>query len=550
MNETFTGGPRWAPSHPFGDGSSESEVSLVRSAPFATLSSLWRALRRRRRVWGTVAAAGVAAAVGLSLAFPPDHTATTTLFLQRSDQGDATEAMESDAELLRSRTVVQAAIDLIGLRLPAERLLSDLRVSVVTTDILRLTVAAATDVEAVRRARAVGEAFLAFRTAEYERQSRVEVEALRERASDVTSQLARVNEAIGRFGTRPETLGEAGLREYGDLLSQKAMLSGQVDQLQRRIDVATVAPATSVAKSRILDPASPDERSPLRAMAINAASGLVGGFAVGTGWIVLQELVSTRVRGSREVAAALRAPVAVTTGPLRASRRIQRKRFRTDASELPRAIVRVMVKWRDALSTRESARGAVVVFSVSADREAALFIACTAAALARDGRAVVVTDLSDGCILAGVFSVEPRGTSTVAVPGSASTLRVSFARSESQSASGNGVGDGRHDVGSDADLRLVFVTASALIERVWLPLGADSTAVAVVRAGGANADALVSVGQTLAESEVQLDHVVLVGADPDDIGSRVPAHVSGAVVVTASERRVASFGEPVPQPPR
>ncbi len=94
----------------------------------------------------------MSAAIVLSLLFPPDHTATTTLLLQHADQASSAQAIATDAQLLKTRTVAQAAIGNLGLRVPARRLVADSRVTVLTPNILELTVTGPTGAEAARRA--------------------------------------------------------------------------------------------------------------------------------------------------------------------------------------------------------------------------------------------------------------------------------------------------------------------------------------------------------------------------------------------------------------
>ncbi len=529
MNESFPGATARLPPDPVFRGSAEADLSFATSPPLAMVSSLLGALRRRRRLWASAAVFGVAAAIVLSVAFPPDRTATTTLFLQHASQGDATRAMATDAQLLKTRTVAQVAIDTMGLRLPSQDLVDDLRITVLTSDILQLTVAGSTEAAAVRRAAAVAEAFLTFRSQEYERQSRVEVDALGDRADEVNAELTKVNDAINTFSSRPDAKSEPGLREYGDLLSKKAMLSGQLGQLQQRIHLATVAPASSVAKSRILDPPRADERSPLRAMVVNVASGLVAGLAVGAGWVVLQELVSDKVRRPEEVAAALQAPVAIVTRRYPGFRGIRRMRFKRHLSRPQRPILRVVRKWRDVVLSGTPSKPALAVCSIGGDSEAALFVASTAREFARDGRKVVVAGLSNQSLLASIFAVAPEGTSAVQARGSLSSLRVTFPSIERQGALADGVAFRLDPAVYDADVVLILLTPATMMEAVEFPLPRGTAAAAVVRAGATNAASLRATGQMLRDRGLDLDHAVLVGADPGDQAGLANAAMSGGM---------------------
>ncbi|MDQ3895964.1 MAG: Wzz/FepE/Etk N-terminal domain-containing protein [Actinomycetota bacterium] len=488
------------------------------------MSSLLGAIRRRRRLWVGTAVAGVAASILFSLAVPPEYSATTTLLLQQAGQGDPAQAMATDAQLLGSRTVAAAAIDKLQLRSSPQELRSQSQVTVLTPAILQLKVIGPTSAEAVRRAAGIADVFLQFRREEYVRQSKAEVDALRERAADVTAQLSKVNDAINGFPSRSDARTDAALRDYGELLSQKATLSSQLGQLQQRIDASSVLPASSVAKSRVLDPASADPRSPLKAMAVNVASGLFGGLAAGAGWVVLQALVSDEVRRSDDVAAALQVPLALATRRFAGSARVQRKRFRTHASHPPPDVARVVRTWRGVLPGGNTRKGALTVLSLGGDTEAALFLACTAAELARDGRTVMVVDLSERSLLAAVFAVPAEGTSTVEVPNSSSTFRVTFPPPPSiqHGAPENGAGTSRADDLADARIVLTLVAPPVPTQPFELASEWGTRAAAVVRAGYANPASLRSTRELASGRGLELDHVVVVGADPGDHGGGWP----------------------------
>lgn len=499
----------------------DANVSLATFAPFATVSLLLRAFRRRERLLVGMAVAGVAAGVLLSSIFPPEYSSTTTLLLQPATVGDPAQSMATESQLLKSRAVAGTAIERLNLPLTPERLRLDSNVTVLSPTILKLTVTGPSATEAVRRAAGLADAFLLFRRQEFERQSKVEVEALGQRAADVNAQLAKVNQAINAFASRSDAKTDSGLRDYGDLLSQKATLGTQLGQLQQRIDTVTVAPASSVAKGRVLDPASMDTRSPPRAMAINGLSGLVAGLALCAGWVSLRELVSDKVRRSDEVALAFRTPVAITARRLGGSARRQRALFRRNVSKASPDVVRVMRVWRGLWSGPRTTGRELVVLAVGGDTEAAHFVACAAAELAREGRNVVVADLSDKFLLAGLFAVAAEGQVTVRVPKSASTLQLIFPSNGDADVSGNGADPPPHPSVPGADFVISLVTPKGLGEAAEPSLSGTTVAV-VVGAGEANAALLRSIGRILSEREMKVDHVVVVGADATDTGVGLP----------------------------
>ena len=479
---------------------------------FVSVPALVRALRRRWRLWATGAVLAAIAAVAFSLASPPEHTATTILLLQHPTGTNEARAMLTDARLVESRSVAQAAIDSLGLRLSARRMVDSYRPTILSDDLLQIRATAPSDREAVRRAEAVANAFLAFRRDEILRQSAVALENLEERQRALNTELLEVNEGINaRTGVRDEE----SLRALGDLMVRRFTLNDKLGGVRQRIEAATFDTDSIIEKTRVVDPAGADTRQPVRAAAVNVMAGVILGLLLTTGLIVLQEATSDRPRRREDVAAAMGAPVAqVDLRALRGPLRLQRRRFRRLLAEPPPDVTRAAGHLRLALDEAVPT-GALVVVSVASDGAAALALAATAARLTRDGRSVLIADLTRRNVLARLTKVRPDAADRLPLVGGTSALWVNIPPDEMPELDGAKRSDVHRELASRVDLVLALATIDPAIGAQHLREVATS-AVVVATAGRSSETALRSVAQTLAAAGIQVHSTILAAADGDD----------------------------------
>ncbi len=511
-------------------GDAAPEVPVAPNGVLTTVGFLVAALRRRWRLWASTAALGVVAAIILSVAVPTDHTATTTMVLHHPSASDTGRAMLTDAELIKSRTVAQRAIDRLNLHMSATKLISTYRVTVLSDEILQLRMTASSPREAVRRADVVASEFLSFRREEFERQSREVVRALDERRRVLIEEFDAVSEKINSFAGSPSSGNDSAVREYGDLVTRRASLEDQIAQLRQRIDSALVDPTVVVERSRVLDPASPDDRSPLKALLPNLAAGLVGGSGIGGGWVLVQATMSADRPSRREdVMASLDVPVPVSLGPLRGPAWLQRRRLKRHVSS-PRPDLRRAVQHLRGLFTSNGAGSpAVVVVSVASDGAAALIVACTAVELVNEGKSVLVADLSRSGAISAVLSA-PKGKTSSVRPGPI-TFPVSVTSPSGEDIGGREGDSFEHEMQEarrSAEVVLVLANVDPAIGASHLRQWA-TTAVAVVTSGRSDATALRSTAELLRRGGLDLVSAMLVDADPSD-----PSVALGRSVTSAS----------------
>lgn len=496
---------------PAAGGDDRHAVSFEKT-PFVSLPSLVGAVRRRWRLVTATALAGVAAAVVLSLVYPPSHSATTVLLLRHPNSANPTRAMAHDAELLETRTVAQGAIRRLGLDVRPDNLVSDYAAVPLSDELMQITVNGPSGAEAVRRADAVAHAFLDFRENEFERQWQVVMTALQEREDELQSQLDSVVKEISALEASADV---GSVRPYGDLLSRRADLSKELKAIRQRMEDGARETRTVVGQSRIIDVASKDERSPLKVLAANVAAGAVGGLGLGVGLVMVHAATSDRVRWREDVAAALGAPVAVSAGALRGPLWAQRWRFRRHRSRPNDDLSRIARHLEGSLTPFESGKRAVTVVSIESDAAAALCVASLAVELLEADRKILIADLS-GTWVFGRFFRLPRGDgSPVPVEEIHPKLWVSFGAPAPPHPLKDHQAEPDLESRSDADVVVTLVTVDPALG-VWPLIEGTGSAVAVVTAGRSRPTALRSAAHMLRGAGLFLDSTVLIGTDRDD----------------------------------
>ncbi len=490
--------------------------------PWVTVSSLVRALHRRWRLWCVAACCGLLTGILLSLAFPPAHSASTTILLRHLRQSDPSGAMATDANLAKTRTVARAALRRLGSDLPIDKFISSYRATPITDDLLQVTATASSGPEAVRRANSVAESFLEFRREELRRELQVALQTLRQRTDELTRELASLNEAINAISSSSsQGPNNPEVRRLGELLTNRGSIQEELGSLRRQVDDIRQETNAAVEKSRVVDRASRDDRSLLRAALPNGAAGLVAGLGLGVGWVILQEVVSDRVRRREDIAAALEIPVGVSVGSFRGPIRVQRWRLRRQQDAPGGDLWRIVQHLRDCLSHQDASSPALIVLSVESDRPAALATAALAIDLSNEGRRVLVADLSPRAPLASLFQVPVTKTSTVYM-GSASTLWITFPTTASRPEDRQTALD--HDFSRKIDVVLVLASINPA-DGAWHLKEWASAAAPVVTAGRSTANALRSTSHMLRVAGLELAPAILVGADrtDDSLGTTDPA---------------------------
>jgi hypothetical protein len=270
------------------------------------------AIRRRWRPIVGVAATGMILGVLLGVAVPKSHSATSSLFLQFPAGSDPGRAMSTDLSLLQTRAVAASSQKTLRLSGPPEGFLSVYRGKILSDGVMQITAKGPSSATAVARTIAVDNAFLAFRKTVYLQQLLDVQTELTGQQADLQKQVNTVTKQIENFDPATAPAGTG----IDDLVSERSGLNSQIQSIEGTIQSDQIATATVIQGSRIIDPASAIQVSTKRMIVFNAASGLIAGLAMALGVVTLIAVASTRVRRRSDIASALRAPVAVSVGPI------------------------------------------------------------------------------------------------------------------------------------------------------------------------------------------------------------------------------------------
>ncbi|MFD8607505.1 Wzz/FepE/Etk N-terminal domain-containing protein [Streptomyces sp. NPDC059631] len=450
-----------------------STVESPAAAPLLDLHALVVAVRRRRRLWCALALLGLLAGAAVAVLRPPPPTAVTEVLVahQEDQPNDPGTLIRTDVALLHTTRIAGAALKSLHSAEAPEDFMRDYQGAGLTNNLMRITVTGASDAEAVARAGALADAFVADHVRRIQEAANAEAKALLDQRDRMQGELAQVNKAIGD-GTP-----QSGPKESADLESlfaRRAELTSRITDFSQRAADARIGTPRLVAGTQIVDAARPVRHSLPRAAATDAAIGLVLGLALGLAVAAVGAVVADRPVLRREIAAHLGASVLAEL-PHRPGRR---RRTRAAHERLTAFLARTVHGSPEPVSLLE----------LGAARTASALAVDLARALAERGRPVTVVDGLPGTELSGR---RPRPDDPAVIGGE------------------EAAGLPRHE-------RWIGV-GSVAPGTAWTDLRHLGTrTVLVVRAGHAGTAWLHTVARHLADQRVPVLGVVLVDPDPRD----------------------------------
>ncbi len=283
---------RWATEQAF--SAEEPEDPALDPGPMVSVRSLKHALRRRRRLWLTMALAGLVLGAALHMVLPSKVTAVSRLYLVEPVSGSPTAAITNDLSLLQTRKVAETAMG--TLRLGPNHALISYKGSSQGSSILSISVTAPTAATAVAWNNAVAQAFLQVRAQLGTATTNDEVQALQAEIQSLQGDLQRISNASS---SPLPNIDES-----------------QINNLNHQIYQAQGSQSSITKNSLVLDSAYVSPKSLKKAAIKDGLTGLVVGLALGISIVILGELLSDRVRTRADVASALGAPVDLSVGRL------------------------------------------------------------------------------------------------------------------------------------------------------------------------------------------------------------------------------------------
>ncbi|MGH4014551.1 MAG: Wzz/FepE/Etk N-terminal domain-containing protein [Pseudonocardiaceae bacterium] len=352
--------------------------------PLLDLQRLVAGIRWRRRIWVSIGLLGLLAGALLAVLVPPPPTAVARLLIiHENDQESVSGSlMETDVALLETTRIAAATLERINAAERPEDFLKSYAGEGLTGNVLELTVSGSSDRDAVLRAQALAEVFIADHIQRTETAANAEAQALIDRRAQVENELAEVDDSIAAT-----TAGAAGgtAADLDARYARRAELTAQIQDLgQRAEEAGTGAPRVAVG-TQIADSPHAVTDSIVVTGVMNAVVGLVLGLGAGLALAAVASVVQDRPVLRRDIAAHLGASViAQLPAPRRGPARLwRRSRGVAQRERVAATLVRTV---RDA-------PGAVSLLELGCPRTAAALALDIAEELAVDRPVVVVDDL-------------------------------------------------------------------------------------------------------------------------------------------------------------
>ncbi|WP_217555424.1 Wzz/FepE/Etk N-terminal domain-containing protein [Streptomyces sp. GbtcB6] len=453
--------------------STTSESSAA--TPLLDLQALVVAVRRRRRLWGAMALLGLLAGAAVAVLLPPAPAAVTKVLVahQEDQPNDTGTLIRTDAQLLATSRIAGHALKILKSPEKPEDFMKDYRGTGLTNNVLEIDVTGKTDAEAVARAKALAQAFVADHAKRIQDIANANAQGLLDQQARMQAELADVNKTIG--GRTPDT-DPKDSANLESLFAQRAELTSQISDFGQRAEEARVGAPQLVAGTQIVDAPRAVAHSLPKALVTDGVVGLVLGLFLGLALAAVGVVVTDRPVLRRDIAANLGASV-IAELPRRSGRLWQRRRTRVARERLTTTLVR----------TSRGAAEPLSLLELGCARSTAGIALGLARALGEDGPVTVVDGLP-GTQLSGR---RPKpGDPTVVGGEKAATVSPQ---------------DQRIGVGSVAP-------GTAWTDLQYL----GTRTVLVVRAGHGNAAWLHTVARQLADQRIPVIGVVLIDPDPRD----------------------------------
>ena len=453
--------------------STTSESSAA--TPLLDLQALVVAVRRRRRLWGAMALLGLLAGAAVAVLLPPAPAAVTKVLVahQEDQPNDTGTLIRTDAQLLATSRIAGAALKILKSPEKPEDFMKDYRGTGLTNNVLEIDVTGKTDAEAVARAKALAQAFVADHAKRIQDIANANAQGLLDQQARMQAELVDVNKTIG--GRTPDT-DPKDSANLESLFAQRAELTSQISDFGQRAEEARVGAPQLVAGTQIVDAPRAVAHSLPKALVTDGVVGLVLGLFVGLALAAVGVVVADRPVLRRDIAANLGASV-IAELPRRSGRLWQRRRTRVARERLTTTLARTSRGSTEPLSLLE----------LGAARSTTGIALGLARALSADGPVTVVDGLP-GTQLSGR---RPK-------PGDPAVVGGEKAATVSPQ-------DQRIGVGSVAP-------GTAWTDLQYL----GTRTVLVVRAGHGSATWLHTVARQLADQGIPVVGVVLIDPDPRD----------------------------------
>jgi capsular polysaccharide biosynthesis protein len=372
------------------NSAAEAQTPVVLVGRLVSLRYVLGALRRRRKVWLSLAALGLVLGLAFHVVVPRTYSAHATLYLAQAPGTDPTAGMANDVALLETIGVGQRAANLLGERsLSPTALLGKAPGTIESDNVLVLNVSGPNKGEAVRRANALAAAFLQFRADRIQQQTTSANKALNQQIAALQQQISQLTTTIANTpqGNQLSTL-------QGEQSSDQSELS-TLEQTVQQNQVASVGVTTG---SRVVTPGTLAPSSAAKLFGLDGLAGLIGGLFIGMAYVAVQAVLSDRLRRRDEVASILGAPVELSLKPVKVPKRHQERWIR-QATREPQGELSALAGYMRRLGVRQEGRKTLLVVAMDDLAVPAAALAVLAQRLTDEGESVLVADLTNEGLL-------------------------------------------------------------------------------------------------------------------------------------------------------
>ena len=479
-----------------------------------SLGYIGAALKRNKKVWILTTVLGIVAAVGLYGTYHAKYTDTATVMLALDPNLDPASAIQTDAILAVDSTMAQQAMQKLGVRKTVPEFLKTYTVTVSTTsnDLLTFTATDPTATAAYNEANTLAATFLQYRA-----QTELAKESVNTSSQD--QQVTQTQQTIDSLKSQIKNLKQDGAKTGDSKLArlQNELTGAQnlLASLQQTVasNEATLRSTTAglIAGSRVLDTGIPAAGTSKKKFALEYGGGAIfGGLVIGLLIVAIGAIISDRLRRRDDVAAALGAPVrvSVASGGKRSGKTNREADLKRVADHL-----------RNTVPSGTDGAGSLVVVAVDDSKFVSEAIREVAVSAARDGKRVVLADLSGGALShlfkakePGIRGVDAGGVRVVLViPERDELAPVGPLHAPTLGTPMNGV----PNVHAAADVFITLATLDPATGAAHLKTWGDD-AVAVVTAGESSVTKVQAAGEMIRFAGARLDSAVLLGADEND----------------------------------
>ncbi|MEU6762271.1 Wzz/FepE/Etk N-terminal domain-containing protein [Streptomyces sp. NPDC046853] len=357
------------------------------TAPLLNLQALVVSVRRRRRLWCSLALLGLLLGASVAVLRPPAPAAMAKVLVAHQDDqpNDTGTLIRTDVEVLQTTRIADKALKTLKSPMKPEDFLEEYRGTGVTNNLLQIDVTADSDAQAVDRAQALADAFVADHVRRMQAAAKAESKALRDQGDRMRKELARVNKTIGGRSPEADQGDPESSATMESLFARRAELTSRIADFDQRAEDARMGTPRIIAGTQIVDDPRAVRHSLPLAVVTNAGIGLALGLVLGLAVAAVGSVVADRPVLRRDIAANLGASVIAELRrvPRRPIGLWQLRRTRTARERLISTLARTV---RD---TSES----VSLLELGSAHTTSVIALDLAKALSQEGPVVIIDDL-------------------------------------------------------------------------------------------------------------------------------------------------------------